>query len=252
MGDQSTETGGSQSRDVLDAIFNNYPSIYQTLLGQVLPTERTTYGARHELAPKYANLANRLEGIASRGELNRLKGVGAESWRQAESLARESDPEYYATRANIAAKLEELMNTGLTSNEVEGISRGMARQNIATGSQYNPSNQSTISNAMTFGNAARDRLGSALGSAIGSMSGMRTTDAGTIFNTASGRARGISAGWSNPGMVSSDTAMGLGGNYLGNQMQLESKSAEMQGNVDSSLDEVAQGIGMIGIGNGGK
>ncbi len=214
---------------------------------QLMPEEQDLYTNLYaKYAPEYAKTAQELEDISSAGELSRLQGSGGQAYQLAEQMARQSDPEYYKTRELVANKLAELVNSPLSRNESESIARGLNRTNTNEA----PSNLSTISNAMNFGSAARDRLGQALNFAIKATPSFRTTDAGNIFNTASGRGRNTNQQQQSFGTSIGTTGLDLGQNYTNNLFGLKNTEMSNNANRRSVVDYMNQSIGAFRGGQG--
>jgi len=249
-GDSKAPGSKTQAKDIVSALSLQLPQ-YTNLLNRanessetslfnlkkkLAPQEQELYNQLYsKYAPEYAKTANALEDIASEGELGRIQGSGGEAYKASEALARESDPEYYALRQQIADKLKELTDESLSGNEVEAITRGQNRMNAQTSGDVT-SNMNTVSNAMTFGNAARDRLGQALSYAIQATPSFKTTSASDIFNTASGRGRNTNQQTQAFGNTVGTSGLDLGQGFSNSLYGLKNNEMNINANRRTILD----------------
>lgn len=177
------------------ATVRNLPQILNILNAQAPKGAQALYDASQAVSPQYAGLdiamKNAFGGatsdanaaIASRNTSNIadiFKGSGSDLVRSSTEAAKIADPEYYTNRALVASKTGDLLSgqdpNKLTGAELENATRGVNRTNISTGN-VNPSQTSTISNAMTFGDALskkRAEFGNALNLATGTLPAMKS------------------------------------------------------------------------------
>lgn len=182
---KSEQQGASLTR----ALMQNLPSILGLFNANIAPNELAQLRSSQQTSPQYAQLAQDIarSNAMSEGQtqLDLLRGVGGENVREADKLAREIDPEFYSTRTATSGALNEQLQGGLSGSEREEIQRYLNHQNNAAGTLTIPTNTSTVSNAMTFGKAGRDRVSEAIGRATQALPTFRTgVDA---FQQATGR-----------------------------------------------------------------
>jgi hypothetical protein len=92
-----------------------------------------------------------------------MQGPGKQLIEEALNTARQSDPEYYKTRALVSDALSNLVGSidlkgGLSPTEREEISRSLAQEGALRGTANSPSQLDTVGNAMQFGAAGRERV----------------------------------------------------------------------------------------------
>ena len=93
-----------------------------------------------------------------------MQGPGKELVAAALEAAKQYDPEYFNTRAQTSDSLAKLLGqatgnlgSGLSNTERDEVSRGLALEGSRRGTANAPSNLNTVSNAMQFGAAGRQR-----------------------------------------------------------------------------------------------
>ena len=196
-----------------------------------------------------------------------LQNGGTDLIKSLTDLQKNIDPEYYNTRANTATQLNNLFNSidltgGLSSTERDEIGKGLAREGLARGTSNAPSNVETISNAMQFGQAGRNRVlqnQNALVQAINastaflpsSKSGIdafaaATGKTGSGTNTGNNLFTGIAA------PSNSNATNSLMGTASANQQQRAQASAQSSksgwdkfANITSGLGGLMQGLGSL-------
>lgn len=182
-------------------------------------------------------------------------------------LLKSLDPEYYATRAKTSSRLGDLMDNidlsgGLSPTELREIEQGLAREGSARGTYGAPSNTETIANAMTYGQAGRNRQienQNQLAQAIAaSTQFLPASKAGAdSFAMATGKTAGANTGESKFTGVN-DTAANFGTvSMLGNQLVSNVQNQQnMRAQEKDWLDQFVQFTeGLSNIGNtigGGK
>lgn len=164
------------------AISDLLPYYSQAVSGQAVPAaqaqlaaETATSGPRAALmtelyktyGPQLNEIGNQIarqNAIASaQRDTDVLRGPGKELVQQALETAKLYDPEYFSTRALTGQRTNDLLNSinlsgGLSSTELDAITKGMARENAAQGREINtPSNFDTVANATQYGAAGRQR-----------------------------------------------------------------------------------------------
>src|SRR5439155_20956096 len=88
----------------------------------------------------------------------------------AESLNKQTNPEFYKTREQASDKLGELLSSINLGNANPEAERLVGQEAARTGNLATPSATSTVSNALSFGNELQKRR-NALGQALGTASG---------------------------------------------------------------------------------
>lgn len=197
-------------------------------------------------APKYARTQNELADIQSQGDLARLQGSGAASFRQAGSLAREQDPEYYGARAAAGSRLQDILNNPMTGQEMESITRGIQRQRVNAGTNDIMGNANTAAAGMQYGNATRNRQVQGLQLAGQLMPGFQTTDINSIYGMGTGRQP-------NANLFAKDINSGSGGADLGQNVMglsggLQQAAMNINANRRSVMDYVGQAWQQSGLG----
>lgn len=151
--------------NVTKALIQNLPSILGLFNANIAPNELAQLQSSLQTSPAYAALAQQIASSNATSDANitggLLTGQGAQNVRAADALSREIDPEFYNVRSNTAGAINSLLHPGLTGGETEAIQRSLNQQNARAG-VTNPTSLNTVSNAMTFGNAARDRVSQAV------------------------------------------------------------------------------------------
>lgn len=126
-----------------------------------LPMSQLQADIYAQTAPQLNQVSQQMDAsnkyAGAQGDLAVLQGPGAASARAVQDLSRQFDPEFYSTRSQTANTIGGLMNGGLSPSEEEAINRSLARQNFSMGLLGTPTATSTVANAMTFGDAARQR-----------------------------------------------------------------------------------------------
>jgi hypothetical protein len=123
-------------------------------------------GLLERYAPQLATIGSRLnEQMASEGAAgNRrvLEGSGGDYLRSIDNTVRQLNPEYFRTLGDTSTSLRNLMGSidlsgNLSGGEREEVARGAARESLSRGDFGAPSTLGTVSNAMRFGQAGRNR-----------------------------------------------------------------------------------------------
>lgn len=175
-GDPRAPTANESTRAMLAAYTQNLPGLINATLPFTTPMAQAQQNAEAVVAPQRAQLQadiynqnapgmaqtardiSTADRTATAGtDLSILKGAGADAARTAYGLSQEFDPEFYSTRSATSGSIADLLKGGLTPGEEEAIQRSLNRSNTNTGNIDVPSATATVSNAMQFGNAARQR-----------------------------------------------------------------------------------------------
>lgn len=179
--------------EMLKAYTEGLPSFMSAANAQILPNELAQLQASRETSPAYLELQKQLYDTYG-ADLNKIgseiyksnalaqaeadkaviEGPGRDFVKGALETAKIADPEYFAAREKAGARLQELLQPGLTGGESEAAARGINRVAVGRGLLNAPSQTATLNAAQTFGNASRDRLSQALGVATGVMPQLRT------------------------------------------------------------------------------
>lgn len=202
-GDPPAPTASESTAEMLRGYTEGLPGFMEVTRQQTMPTALNALDVAKAVSPEYSKLQADLyntygkqmnqigqEIAASNAQaqaasdLAVLQGTGQDVIKAGVEAQKLADPEYYATRANMAKALGELMNGGLTGGETEAIQRSL-NQNAEAAGLTTPSAARTVAEAQTFGGAARDRLSQALNQATQALPTMKSgVDA---FQQATGR-----------------------------------------------------------------
>lgn len=263
-GDPPPQTGGESTADMMAALTANLPAFMEVVNQQIGPNEIAQLKSNQATSPALAELQAQIYGTSGR-EINRigqaiarenalssagtdaavLAGPGRDLIRQANLAQREIDPEYYRLREQSAAGLGELFKS-MSGGEEEAITRFLNRQNLRTGNANSGSMTNVISNAQTFGNAARDRLGQAIQLATGAMPSMRSgvdvfqqaTGKPSFANTGDTKFTGVQQG-------QGQQAAGFANSLLGQIGENQRTSQQLNAQRRDSLDRVTGVIGSL-------
>jgi hypothetical protein len=223
------------------------PNYVNTVSPQLAETQANLYS---EYGPRMLDTANQINRSAamSQAESDRdvLGGPGRDLIRQANEAQRETDPEYYALREATSGTLQDLLKPELSGGERTEIERYLNKENAGRGTLNTPTATSTVSNAMTFGNSLRERLGSAINLSNQSMPNMRSgVDPFQVATGRSSAALGLAD--SKFGGVGSDAAQagGMANNMFGQIGALQQQQADINSQRRDSLDRMTGVIGSL-------
>lgn len=236
------------------ALIQNLPSLAGLFNAQILPNELAQLRASQAVSPEYAQLqrdifrGNALSEAQTTGDV--LAGPGADIVRRADALSREIDPEFFRTRAATSEGINQLLQPGLTGGEREEIQRYLNQVNNETGTLTVPTNISTVSNASTFGRAARDRLSQAVNQATNFLPTSRTGV--DVLQQATRQPSAISNAFSNVRSGAGEQATGLLGGLQSSTSGLaggsiQSDTSKYLGRLQQpdTLDRVFQGLSAV-------
>ena len=164
--------------------------------------------------------------------LEQMQGPGGAAAREADKIARETNPNYYKVQDASSTQAKNLVNSinlnGLSMGEQAAAERSLNQSNVATGNLGIDNATNAVSNAMNFGNAYNQKLGM-MGNALGAANGVATSaqntgfngvniamgqpNASTMSNFGTGQFSNTNAGTQNG---SSNNAFNFGGGMLGN------------------------------------
>ncbi len=191
-----------------------------------------------------------------------LAGPGQDLIRQALEAAKLYDPEFFKTRELTADRTADLLRSvnlgsGLSETERREVEQGLAREGQARGTAGAPSQTETVSNAMQYGQAGRNRelqSQSALAQAISaSTQFLPASRSGVdVFQVATGKPSGANTGENKftgvqmPGQE----AYGLAGQLFGNIGQSQRQQADIKATANLNekdwLDQFSQFSGALG------
>lgn len=203
--------------------------------------------------PRLSAIGTQIQGQEAQGqaqnELNVVQGSGGDLARAGLNLNKEIDPEYYATRAAGAQKLQDLLGvqdpSRLTGSEMANVERGLNRTNNTNGVSNVPASSSAINNAMTFGSALDQKRNTLLNTINAVPQNLAAMKSGTdAFQVATGRP---SYG-SNPGINQfstgqqgfGTTAATMGQGLLGEVGSNVRQNNQLTANARDTLDRVTQ------------
>jgi len=225
----------------LASLNNNLPEV-----------ERNIFGIERELSPQEQELQAQLyENFAPRyaeAELANLRGAGGQTVREADSISREIDPEFYNTRTQMAERLQELLQGGLTGGEQTAIERGLRGSGIDRGVDNVQTNTEQFRHAAEYGGAARDRLGQALQMATQSLPSFRTTSGAQIQGQASGALQNINNPLNRSAREGSTNLGQMANSFLGQQAGIQEAEMGINANRRTVSDHVGQAWQQSGLG----
>ncbi len=176
------------------------------------------------------------------GDINRqqIQGSGGQAALAADALARQTNPNYYGVQDAASKQAGNLVNSfnlnGLSPGEANAVERSTNQSNQASGNLGNFNPTTTVSNAMQFGDAFRQKQ-AALGQALGAANQTATSAQNTGFNPvniALGQPNASTMGnfgtgtysASNPSTqnASASNAYGFGSSLLGNTTSMNNSA----------------------------
>lgn len=269
----SPATTAESTASMMQAYVKYLPDLMKVASGQLLPTEQAKLATAQVTDPGYLALQDALykqygPSLAATGnqinaqnalaqaesDLAVVSGPGRELAKQALETQKIADPEYYASRAAVSNKLNQLVNsydpTGLSESERANVERAANQDQIRRGTFNTPSQTSTIENAMQFGDALdkkKSTLAQVLGIASGAVPNLKSNvDA---YQVATGKPSAANLGDSKfigaNKNVGGET-FGLSGNFLNSVNQLRQQASEQKFTEGSTFQDVQQGFGIIG------
>lgn len=166
LGRRATQYAGSFEKEA--------PRIADVFRREILPNELAVLNAAQETVPQFQALATQT--ALDLAPLQRQ--LLGDDVNQLSAIARQIDPEFFQTRSNLAAGLNEQINagrTGLTGGERSEIERSINQSRAASGNAAAPSNAETVAAAGSFGQAARQKFAQALQQATAALPTLQTT-----------------------------------------------------------------------------
>ena len=262
-GPNAAGTGESMNSQ-LQAITQNMPALTAASSSSILPLAQAQQAAQNVTAPQQAALntslyqqyapqlaatGNQITAQNAAANANLVAGAGGQAALNAETLQKQLDPEYYATRAAAGSQIQNLLgqfnlNGGLSGSETAAVERSNAQQDASRGINNTPSQTATVSNAMNFGSALagkQQRLEQALGTATsflpssqGAINGFQTatgapTNSGSITPTTFGQGTASQA---------SGDANTLATSILGAANSTANNSQNINANRNSALTNI--------------
>lgn len=243
----------------IQALTKGLPGLIGAINSQATPTAQANLAAQKAVSPQEQALNAQLYQQFSpvyaeqnaKNELSNLKGAGGQSVLAANDLNKTIDPEYYATRATSASKLQDLMNNPISGSESASIERANNAGQIGNGTFGLDTNATQLGAAMNFGSAGRDRLGQALGMATQSIPTFKSgVDA---FGQATGRT-GTQGGIAQNQIGAVNNGNSVGGtanSLLGNIGSQQGIQTNVDANRRTVFDAVNQSYSAAGTGTTG-
>jgi hypothetical protein len=165
-GDPRPSTAGESTDDMMKAWIANLPNLLRTqnqITNELAPgQEQSSLDLARTFLPQFTQVGldqQRQQQLGQAGtDLATIQGPGKQLNAAVLEAQKAADPEYYAERAQAADALSKLFGsldtpTGeLSGSERAEIERSLNRDNAAAGI-ISPTATSTVSNALTFGNA---------------------------------------------------------------------------------------------------
>jgi hypothetical protein len=235
MKDKTNTTQSGQ--DMLSNIAQFLPSILQTINAGAPDAAKAQLASDQAYNPGYMQLTNDLykqygpQLAATGNQINQqnaiagaqtdnllANGVGRDNVTAAMGLDKLVDPEFYANRALVGQKQQDLLNavdpTRLTNGELENASRGLGR----TGQTFLPGGISAAASAGTFGSALagkQDRFSQYLTQASNGLNQLRSGMNG--FAIATQKPQQANQGQNLFGLTqgTGNQAYNVAGNYMG-------------------------------------
>lgn len=199
---------GDQTRDSIQALAKYLPEYLNTVNASIVPTEQANFEAAQKFSPLYYQLqldnykkygaeleaqaaaqarANQI--AATQNDIATIDSGGSALAAKALELQRQTDPEYFANREALGAKLLAAQSAldpsgALTGSERSEIERGLARD---VGRNRN-SAINTVENAIQYGNASNQRradVNNQLSQIANNLGALRT--GADVFGIATGR-----------------------------------------------------------------
>jgi len=254
-GDPPAPTAGQSTAETMQAMIKYLPQYMQTVLPQILPAAQANLAAQQATSPQtsqlqadmYKQVAPQLNEVAqqmdasnkmagSQADLSVLLGPGAQAAQAAQGIDQSVNPEFYNTRTQTGNTIAGLLSGGLTPAEEEAISRQLAQANVKQGIMGTPTTTSTVSNAMTFGDAARQRQLQGVQAATSFLPVSRSIDPTQVAlgrPSQTGQAQSQFMGVSpNPGSTATDSANSLFGQIAGFQNQANQINSQRRDSLD--------------------
>lgn len=254
------------------------PYLSDTINQTILPNELAKYQASAATSGPYMALMTQLYNtygpqlnaigneIARRNALSQaetdkevMQGPGKDLVTGAYDLAQVFDKPYYDTRQTTANSIANLLNSidlsgNLSDAERSEIDKGLARQNIQSGTAFSPSQTNTVANAMTYGQQAFQRKQTAqdsLSKAIAASSAfLPAAKSGVdVFQVATGRSSQPNSGNSLFGGVretGNNASASMGSQLLGGMNQLQLNTDTIESQKKDWLDQMNQITSSIG------
>jgi hypothetical protein len=267
MGDPKPTDVGQSTNQSMQAVIENLPRYMQAINQQLLPTAQANlsteqaispaeqalqYQLFNQFAPQYAQTQSQIQAQQQQAQgasnLASIQGAGGQATMANQALQQQIDPEYYAVRNNSANKLLDLLNNPISGSEQTAIERANSQNALGGGRLGLNTNQQTVSNAMNFGSAGRDRLGQALTLATQSLPGYKsgvdtfaqaTGQGGTMTNAQNPiGSPSTLTGQNQLGQQAYGTATGLSNQTAATSMN----NANIEANRRDSLDRVQQSV----------
>lgn len=264
----------------IQAITDLLPYLSQAISGQILPNAQANLLAQQLTSPALADLMVSLYGDQGRQlntignqiqRENALAQVGTDTAAltqarqsllpQALEAAKEYDPEFYATRALTAGRLQDLLGSidltsGLSPTEQREVEQALAREASQRGTSNAPSNLETVSNAMQYGQEGfkrlqtnRSALSTAIANATAAMPAFRSGV--DVFQVATGKPSGPNPGNAqftgiNNTNNAANQALGLAQGMQGGMTQQQLAQMNIDANKKDWADYLNQVTSSIG------
>lgn len=203
MGGPSVPPAESMN-SVLQAYTKYLPNLIQLVAAQQPGVAQQQYNATAQTQPQYNQLnldqarqfalplaevgqqVQRSNALAG-GDTNlaQIQGSGGQAAQAASQLAQQINPNYYNVQNASSGKAVDLLNSinlnGLSGGEQAAVERSLAQSNSGTGNLGLDNATNTVNNAMNFGGAFNQKLGT-LSNALGSANQTATSAQNTGFN----------------------------------------------------------------------
>jgi hypothetical protein len=240
----------NQGAALTRALIQNLPSLLGLFNANIAPNEMAQLQSSMQTSPLYAQLAQQIARANAQSEAGTtnelLRGTGGDTVREADKLAREVDPEYYGVRSAASSGLQGLLKPGLSGGETEAIQRSLNQQNQKNGSLITPTSSSTVANAMTFGNAARDRMSQAVNQATQFLPTARSgVDTFQQATGKPGNTTGFQQGAGQQTFGTGNSAASLFGNLSANNANNSTQMSIAKMQQPDTFDRITQALGSV-------
>jgi hypothetical protein len=200
------------------------------------------YGPQLAETAQRIDAANKMAG--ANADLSVLRGPGKDSAAAAVDIMRATDPEFFRVREAAGDNVMSLLQSGLTPAEEEAISRRLMADDVNSGVSGVPSQARTVSNAMQFGNAARDRQFQGVAAANSFLPQSKLNIDPTqvalgrpSINTGDSKFMGVQQG--------GDTAAQMGNNFFNQVSSFQNNAMGINADKRDWMDRVNEGVGSI-------
>jgi hypothetical protein len=253
---ESTEAASRAYARYLPSIMGTIGSLTPYMSQQQLLASQATSPAYAKMqanlyrqyGPHLAETAQRIDATnkmsGANADLNVLRGPGKDSVAAVTDIMRETDPEFFKVREAAGNNVMSLLSGGLTPAEEEAISRRLLADDVNRGVSGVPSQTRTVSNAMQFGEAARNRQLQGVAAANSFLPASRTgLDVTQValgrpsINTGDSKFQGV--------QQADNTAANIGNNFFNQVAGFQTTGMGINAEKRDWMDRLNEGVGSI-------